>query len=106
MILPNNNITTNLVSTTLGHASNNVGVLCTSNKINKWSKNKPINFNKLFNLTDVELLSQNYGLTVSSSTNYKGLSDWTYIRPTGVVHHHIGWGISENIITMQHHLLQ
>lgn len=41
MALPNNNITTGMVRNELGENTNNVGQLCTSNKIHKWSPNKP-----------------------------------------------------------------
>lgn len=41
MALPNNNITTGMVRNELGENTNNVGELCTSNKIHKWSPNKP-----------------------------------------------------------------
>jgi hypothetical protein len=41
MALPNNNITTTLVRNELGENTNNVGELCTSNKIHMWSPNKP-----------------------------------------------------------------
>ena len=42
MALPNKNITTTLVKNELGENTNNVGELCTSNKINMWSKRKPV----------------------------------------------------------------
>lgn len=41
MALPTTNITTSLVSSTIGISSKNVGVLCTSSAINKWSHYKP-----------------------------------------------------------------
>lgn len=41
MALPNKNITTTLVKNELGENTNNVGELCTSNKIHMWSPNKP-----------------------------------------------------------------
>lgn len=41
MALPNNNITTSMVRNELGESTNNVGQLCTSNKIYKWSPKKP-----------------------------------------------------------------
>ena len=85
MKLPNNNITTTLISNTIGTVSNNIGVLCTSNKINKWSKYKPISYSSINNIyTDDSIIqSINYGLSISASTNYKALSYWIYIKPTG-----------------------
>ena len=42
MALGTTNITTTLVGNTLGIASKDVGTLCSSSLINKWSKNKPV----------------------------------------------------------------
>lgn len=42
MAIQTTGITTSLVAATIGLASNDVGTLCSSNKINKWSKNKPV----------------------------------------------------------------
>ena len=41
-MLPTTNISTTLVANTLGTSSRDVGTLCTSNRINKWSRCKPI----------------------------------------------------------------
>lgn len=41
-MLPTTNISTTLVANTLGTSSRDVGTLCTSDRINKWSKYKPI----------------------------------------------------------------
>lgn len=42
MAIQTTGITTTLVGNTIGLASNDVGTLCSSNKINKWSKYKPV----------------------------------------------------------------
>ena len=42
MALGTTNITTTLVGTTIGSGSRDVGTLCSSPLINKWSKNKPV----------------------------------------------------------------
>jgi hypothetical protein len=44
MALGTTGISTTLVSNTIGVGSNDDGTLCTSNKINKWSRYKPINY--------------------------------------------------------------
>jgi hypothetical protein len=45
MALPNTNISTSLVGTTIGSGSRDVGTLCTHQNINKWSKRKPFRDN-------------------------------------------------------------
>ena len=42
------------VKQALGLASNDLGTLCTSNRVNMWSKKKPIKYNKIGELTDAE----------------------------------------------------
>lgn len=44
MALGTTGISTTLVANTIGVGSNDVGTLCTSSKINKWSRYKPINY--------------------------------------------------------------
>ena len=91
MALPNTNISTTLVGNTLGAASRDVGTLCTHPNINKWSKWKPVRFNKVTGLTLSELQSINYGIGInnySSVDNVKSayaseISVWTYLRPRG-----------------------
>lgn len=41
-VLPTTNISTTLVRNTLGEGNNDVGLLCSSDKINMWSKRKPV----------------------------------------------------------------
>ena len=89
MALPNSNISTTLVGTTLGSGSRDVGTLCTHPNINKWSKWKPVRFNKVTGLTEGELRSVNCGLLVyPATTNYTTLIPsslmWFYERPRGV----------------------
>ena len=48
MALGTTNISTTLVANTIGTGSNDVGTLCTSSKINMWSKKKPVILNQLF----------------------------------------------------------
>lgn len=79
MVLPTTGITTALVSQTIGQSSNDVGTLCESDKINKWSKNKP-----------VRIQDGNCGLNITSSINLTGIinlvntgTTWSYDKPTG-----------------------
>lgn len=44
MALSNTGITTTIVKTTIGAASNNIGQICTHSNINKWSKYKPVRY--------------------------------------------------------------
>lgn len=91
MSLSTTNISTTLVSQTIGDSSGDVGTLCTSPSINKWSKYKPISYNSVLGIygtsgTDTTILaSVNYGLSVYSSdvptTAFS--NEWTYNRPQG-----------------------
>ena len=51
MELPTTGITTTMVSQAIGLASNNVGALCSSSNINKWSKWKPVAYNTVSPIT-------------------------------------------------------
>ena len=62
MALGTTNITTTLVGNTLGVASRDVGVLCSSSLINKWSKNKPVRYNTTSAITDSQRKEVYYGL--------------------------------------------
>lgn len=42
MAIQTTGITTSLVAATIGQASSDIGTLCSSSKINKWSKHKPV----------------------------------------------------------------
>lgn len=76
MALPNTGITVSLVRNTLGENKNDVGQLCTSNKINKWSFYKPITSNKLI-LTDADFYAVNDGFTAQSY--YNAIDCWNAI---------------------------
>lgn len=83
MALQTTGITTTLVGNTIGLASNDVGTLCSSIKINKWSKHKPVRYTTTSPLTDAQLKDVNYGLNVTSNTNLDSPTEWTYLRPSG-----------------------
>lgn len=101
MALGETDITTTLVGNAIGNASRNVGVLCTSTTINKWSRKKPVDQHGTPNWWEATnplyggSATDKFSLTVSALTN--GLSDvdnasgdvliadsfWTYNRPRG-----------------------
>lgn len=77
MALPNSNISTSLVGETLGTSSRDVGTLCTHPNINKWSKWKPVRFNKVVGLTEANIISVGSGLTRPDMYTTE------YLRPRG-----------------------
>ena len=95
MILGSAGITTGIVGNAIGSSSRDIGTLCTHNNINKWSKHKPIRYNKVEGLSDEEFkgtsgdnsLGIYYGIKASTSAgNYNQLHDtnFDYIgKPNG-----------------------
>lgn len=90
MALGTTGISTTLVANTIGEGSNDVGTLCTSNKINKWSFRKPIRLSKNSAITDSDVWSVNAGLNIPVYTNAVTMLNsknsgekWGYIRPIG-----------------------
>lgn len=59
------------VQQALNESTTDLGYLCKSNKINIWSRNKPIRFDKITPVTDAERLRVNYG--IKSPTLGRGL---------------------------------
>lgn len=70
MALGTTNISTTLVANTIGVGSNDVGTLCTSSKINRWSKWKPVSYATVGSLNINQLKEMNYGLSIQSHNNY------------------------------------
>jgi len=66
--LPTTGITTSMVAKAIGEGSNDVGTLCKSTKINKWSKWKPIQSSKVTGLTLTDLQNANYGISKHTQT--------------------------------------
>jgi len=90
MALPNSNISTTLVGTTLGSGSRDVGTLCTHPNINKWSRWKPISSNKHEGIIIADLINKKFGLDIVSKSTifdllayYSTNSIWNYLKPTG-----------------------
>lgn len=75
------------VQRALGESSGDLGTLCKSNRINKWSKYKPMSINKMFNVTNADRASAMYGMGVPTLLRYYELftngSNWSYNKPTG-----------------------
>lgn len=92
MALSTTNVSTTVVSQAIGVSTHNVGALCTSNKINKWSKYKPVNFSSI-NKTENWYKSNdlNCGLNINIYTTINamiadvraGNTTWSYIPPSG-----------------------
>lgn len=80
MALPNDKISVSLVASELVVSETDVGKLCTHNAINKWSKWKPVRFNKVTGLTEGELRSVNCGLLV-----YPATADYTVLIPSAIM---------------------
>ena len=83
MALGTTGISTTLVANTIGVGSNDVGTLCTSSKINKWSKWKPVSYAAPTSLTLEQLTSTNFGLNITSNTDLDNPKEWPYVKPTG-----------------------
>lgn len=73
MALPTTGISTSLVATAIGEASSDVGTLCSSPKINKWSKWKPIWHPKTTGLILSDLEAENFGILVYEYTYFNDL---------------------------------
>lgn len=80
------------VMVALGESKEDIGTLCTSDKINKWAKFKPYRINQPFDITDTQRKAINFGLTfpavyVAKATliaGLKGNTKWGYDRPTEI----------------------
>ncbi|WP_286847095.1 hypothetical protein [Proteiniphilum sp. UBA5463] len=89
MALPDTNISTTLVGTTLGSGSRDVGTLCTHPNINKWSRWKPIRSNKVAGLVETDLENAQFGFSFPVEIN-AGVSilsqNWVYDKPRGLAY--------------------
>ena len=90
MALPITGINTTNVGQAIGFSSNNVGKLCDSPNINKWSRYKPISYNSVGGIygesgSDTTILkSLNFGLGATKiDRDTLTTSEWTYLKPTG-----------------------
>ena len=85
MALGTTNISTSLVAQTIGEGSNDVGTLCKSAKINKWSKWKPVKLAQVVGIDETQLKTINYGLTFPRTNVYNVIAQqkWSHDRPAG-----------------------
>lgn len=86
------------VMTVLGESKEDLGTLCTSDKINRWAKFKPYRINQPGDITDTQRKYINFGLIMPTIYNSKaeliaGLrsngGSWGYDRPTATDWHRI-----------------
>ena len=81
-------ISTTKVANELGVSTHNVGELCTSSNINKWSLHKPVSRAVDHGLTEDDWKDVNYGFNIIQYTNWGNFrnastKEWNYIRPAG-----------------------
>lgn len=81
------------VMVALGESKEDIGTLCTSDKINQWAKYKPYRINQPSDITDTQRKAINFGLIMPTIYNTKagliaGLRNdggsWGYDRPTAL----------------------
>jgi hypothetical protein len=82
--LPTTGISTSLVRSTIGAATNDVGTLCTHPNINKWSRWKPVRSNKLTGLTQSDIESAGYGIYRVNEVQFPW--QFGYNKPRGVAY--------------------
>lgn len=77
------------VASALGVGVYDLGTLCTSDRINKWSRHKPVSINQVQEVTDEQLAAINYGWNIPSYNTMKAAwnayvagTGWDYIRPS------------------------
>lgn len=84
-------VTISNVKECLSESTYNLGKLCTSSKINKWAKYKPVQFTSVASISDQSRYEVNYGIDVNSAysldiaslfTKAASNPDWAYIKPT------------------------
>lgn len=88
-MLPNSGITTTLVGNTLGVSTHSVSQLCTSDKINIFSKYKPVKwpYNNVDGVTDRwRAVNGNCGILIPDATALPAsgpMTQWKHDKPTG-----------------------
>ena len=90
MILPGNGITISSVRTALGETTNDLGRLCTSNRINEHSFWKPVSSNKVTMNNDNDFYAIDDGFNINAYGSPMSLwnaivneETWIYQRPEG-----------------------
>ena len=73
------------VGTTIGVSNFSDGIMCQSDKVNKWSKWKPIAYATVSGITEQILKSQNYGFTIPTFQDIESAISsadvWVYNKP-------------------------
>jgi hypothetical protein len=102
-MLPTSGITTEIVRLKLDENFKDIGLLCTSNKINMWSKYKPVSYSSVSgiypNSTGTTILSSiDYGIQYIEhiTSNYKTLVGGYTINRVEVIFHHLDLVILED----------
>ena len=86
------------VANVLGVASSDLGTLCKSDKVNKWSFHKPVRSNKVSALNESDIYSVDSGLSIDiyntpvdafvarAPTSIGGYNlRWNYLQPRGII---------------------
>lgn len=95
MALISKPVSISAVASALGVSSYDLGTLCTSERIKKWAKYKPVRHETFGEITAAQRKSVNHGYSFASYTNLSNLMDaavalgqsgeaWTYNKPRGV----------------------
>ncbi|MDY0208337.1 MAG: hypothetical protein RBR82_17185, partial [Pseudomonas sp.] len=84
------NISTTLVRNTLGAGNNDVGTLCRSSLVNRFSRFKPIYHTSPFGLTDTDFLNAQYGIIINEMVAMNSNGAWSYSAPTSASPKRIG----------------
>lgn len=81
MALPENNLTISSIKAVLNSSSNNVKDLCVDPSISKWSKWKPVRFNKLTGLTQNDMIAVNSGIVLQSVVGVENVLNFYRANP-------------------------
>lgn len=78
--LPSTGITTSMVASAIGAATNDVGTLCKHPNVNKWSRFKPIDFNAIALPDDVRNSNTGFQL-FDEVTGFGTVKKAEYVKP-------------------------
>ena len=82
MALPSTGITTSMVASAIGAATNDVGSLCKHPNVNKWSRYKPISYAANV-LTDNVRSTETGFVSSDETTGYGTVQKLNYVAPSG-----------------------
>lgn len=78
-------VNTDDVRAVTGEASDDIGTLCISDKINRYAHDKPLNIDQPQDITDAQRTAANHGLVPTQALKSDGtfnLAEWGYTRPS------------------------